>query len=189
LEVNSWGSYIVNGVQQADLATSAIRMADSFPISYQPVGDKEHRFEIRFNEQEHLQLNTFKDMVGIKVEGATFASFGTSRGLMGTFGSGNPMARNGTTVFSLDDPNAFAEDWQVRDTDEQLFQAVVGPQYPERCVLPDPSQKEARRRRLGESAVTQDAAEAACADWDNKDACVYDVMATGDLELAQSTPY
>ena len=45
------------------------------------------------------------------------------------------------------------------------------------------------RRRLG-STIAAKAAEEACAHWgDNKDTCVYDVMATGDLEIAQASVF
>jgi hypothetical protein len=189
LQVASFGDYLVNGVVQAELP---IRLADSYPVTYKRLSDKEHQFEIQLNEQEHIVLTAFKDMVNIKMEDATYASFGLSKGLMGTFGTGTRMARNGTLEFSKDDPNGFVEDWQVRDTDPQLFQSISGPQYPDRCILPNPDEpKEARRRRrrLGDSEVTKDAATKACAHWDNQDACIFDVMATGDLDLADMTPY
>jgi hypothetical protein len=41
------------------------------------------------------------------------------------------------------------------------------------------------RRRLSNSSVTELAAEKAYVDWgEGKDACVLDVIATGDLEMA-----
>jgi hypothetical protein len=46
------------------------------------------------------------------------------------------------------------------------------------------------RRRLEESSITQLAAEKACAHWgQGKDDCVFDVLATGDLEMAEAGEY
>lgn len=63
------------------------------------------------------------------------------------------------------------------------------PQYPEKCVLPDAAAKD-QRRRLGGS-ISQEAAEMACSRWSSeaKSRCIYDVMATGDLELAEAGSY
>lgn len=95
------------------------------------------------------------------------------------------LARNGTTV--IEDPNAFAAEWQVREDLDgpMLFMTSRDPQYPEACVLPDANKKDSRHRRLGEGISREDA-EKACANWaDNKEACIFDVMATGDIELAE----
>ena len=51
-----------------------------------------------------------------------------------------------------------------------------------------------RHRRLGEAKITQEEAETACAHLGNKDsaekaACVFDVLATGDLDIAQAGVY
>jgi hypothetical protein len=47
-----------------------------------------------------------------------------------------------------------------------------------------------RRRRLSESSVSQRNAEKACEHWgDAKDDCIFDVLTTGDLEMAMEGPY
>lgn len=184
LEVSSWGNYMVDGVQNAQLPRS---LAGLYEVTHTHLSDKEHRFEVKLNTTETIVFTVFKDMVSIKLENPTTASFGNSRGLLGTFGHGLRVARNGTT-FPSNDPNGFAGEWQVKDTDPMLFQVAIGPQYPEKCILPSPV-KEKDRRRLGESVVSEDEARAACGHWSNKDACVYDVIATNDLSLAEATPY
>ncbi len=53
--------------------------------------------------------------------------------------------------------------------------------------MPTPMQASQLRRRLLEtSAVDEAAAEKACAHWgkEGKDDCVFDVLTTGDLEMA-----
>ena len=77
-----------------------------------------------------------------------------------------------------------AAEWQVRDTEEMIFQTARAPQYPSQCELPDLTKKVARR--LGEKYVSEGAAEKAClaAGAENLAGCIHDVMAIGDLELA-----
>ena len=59
--------------------------------------------------------------------------------------------------------------------------------------MPDDDNVKASRRRLGESAVSHQVAEEACTvglgkraenDNDALQACIFDVLATGDLEIA-----
>ena len=58
---------------------------------------------------------------------------------------------------------------------------------PSQCRLPDP--KTEGRRRLGQS-ISEEVARKACAHWgDAVDQCVFDVMATGDLEYAQEAAF
>jgi hypothetical protein len=66
-----------------------------------------------------------------------------------------------------------------------LFRTARHPQYPQKCVMPDPAA--VGQRRLGET-VARRAAEAACARFAGAGAifenCVYDVMAVGDVDIA-----
>ena len=91
------------------------------------------------------------------------------------------MARNGTTV--IEDPNEFGKEWQVRDTDPMLFHNIDGPQFPEPCAMPDPSQSQ---RRLGERSISRKVASKACSKVGATDLedCIADVIATGDVALA-----
>lgn len=74
----------------------------------------------------------------------------------------------------------------MRENEEMLFQASSTVQHPQVCRMPDPSTKTGRGRRLGES-IARGAAEKACArvkDSRERDACIFDAFATGDLEVA-----
>lgn len=104
---------------------------------------------------------------------------------MGEFGTGKLLARDGVTV--MDEPNTIGEEWQVRDSEDMLFQVARAPQYPGKCIIPNVTTT--KTRRLGES-ITRDAAEKACAGWkENKILCIQDVIATGDLDLAAAGPF
>lgn len=117
LEVSSFGSYMFNSISNADV--SAMIMADLYPVSYTKDNDKSHRFEINLDSEpfngndklvEKIVVSVFKDMVGVSVKNGTSDTFGTSVGLMGSFSTGDMLARDGITV--LDDPIAFGIEWQ-----------------------------------------------------------------------------
>jgi hypothetical protein len=99
------------------------------------------------------------------------------------------LSRDGKTVMS--DANAFGQEWQVLDTDPTLFQTARLPQHPQKCIMPSAKATSTLRRRLEESSMDQlAAAEKACAHWGKgKDDCVFDVLATGDLEMAEAGEY
>eukprot|EP00980_Cylindrotheca_fusiformis_P020153 scaffold7221_cov61-Cylindrotheca_fusiformis.AAC.1 len=74
----------------------------------------------------------------------------------------------------------------IPEEDGMLFHNVSYPQYPEKCIDPEARAMKRRRRRLGESFITDEQAEAACAPiedaLDRKD-CIYDVLVTQDLTM------
>ncbi len=56
--------------------------------------------------------------------------------------------------------------------------------------MPSPKATSTLRRRLSESPVDQLTAEKACEHWGKgKDECVFDVLSTGDLEMATDGDY
>jgi hypothetical protein len=183
LEVESKGVYFLNGVAGADLSEIS-----GFPLTHTQVNDHQHEFVVDLGGRERLKIKTFKDLVSVLIEDGKGKHFGDSVGLMGDFEMGRMLARDGETV--LDEPNAFGQDWQVLDAEPKLFQTNRFPQHPNVCTMPTPVQTSQLRRRLSESTKDELAAENACAHWgDGKDDCVFDVLATGDLELAQAGSY
>jgi hypothetical protein len=85
----------------------------------------------------------------------------------------------------MDDFEEFGDEWQVLPNEPKLFHEMAHPQFPEICVKPEDPRGE-RKRRLGESNISLEAAEKACAPLKDpltiKD-CVYDVLATQDLDM------
>jgi len=120
----------------------------------------------------------------VEVEHAHKDGFGDSVGLMGTFHGGHLVARDGSTI--IEDPVALGMQWQVRDTEPMLFQEAVEPQYPQICRMPAP--EAIQPRQLSEMKVTLVQAMKACLHWsvESRESCIYDVMSTNDLAMAQS---
>jgi len=192
LEVTSYGGYFINGVLDAG---TPFLLSDKFLVEHETVDKKHHTFDIHLDGKDkdgtddaHIVISTFKDLVNIKIVNATKSHFESSIGMMGTFGSGSLVARDGKTMMMKEDVNvvnAFGQEWQVRDTDPKIFQQTHHvPQYPEACLLPS---LEKVARRLGEG-IARSVAEEACGHWtgEMKEMCVFDVLATNDIEVAQA---
>ena len=179
LEVTGKGElYYLNGIANAELPSTV----GGYKVTRKQVSDFQQTFLVHLDKQT-VVIKTWKSFVSVKIEHASVHDFGDSVGLMGSFGTGAMLARDGTTV--LDDANAFGQEWQVRSDEVKLFQTLKMPQYPQACILPPKSSVE-RRRRLGEAAVTEEAAAKACQHVPpaDLDFCVYDVLATGDVSMA-----
>jgi hypothetical protein len=179
LEVESQGVYYLNGVAGAELPSEF----SGFELLHTQPTDKQHIFEVHLGGRERIKLKTYKDFVSVLIEQGQQTHFADSVGLMGDFEYGLKVARDGKSV--LEDANTFGQEWQVLDTDPMLFQMVRLPQYPQKCTLPPPQTTSMLRRRLSGSSVDVLSAAKACAHWGHgMDACVFDVLATGDLEMA-----
>lgn len=178
LEVGSWGEYWFNGVEGAELSS----MGSQFPVTYTSENKKRHQFVVKTGDatnEESIVVRTFKDMVSVTVENATVANFGMSVGLMGNFIDGSLVGRDGTV---MDDHDMLGQDWQILESEPMLFQAPSNKPYGT-CTPPTAT----GRRRLGES-IAMEAAEKACSKYDDekkRDMCIFDVMAMGDLEVAE----
>jgi hypothetical protein len=81
--------------------------------------------------------------------------------LLGDFKTGKTLARDGVTP--LHDYLELGIEWQLLPTDNMWFHDdTAEPQFPKRCILPEDPRGQ-RRRRLEESSISEEEAEAACA--------------------------
>jgi hypothetical protein len=182
LEVAGHGDYFFNGQAGEPNTPHKPKQIAGHPMYYQSTIKKRHTFTIDLPSELRLTVAEYRSFVSVSFNSSGLVNdFEDSVGLMGSYVSGNMFGRDGISV--LTEPNAFGFEWQVRDTDANLFHDARPPQYPMTCVMPD---QEKQRRALQESTITTAQAEEACANWpdDEKEACVFDVLATEDLEMA-----
>lgn len=178
LEVGSFGTYFLNGVEGTRLPKT---MAGKYPVTHKQVNKKTHRFIIGLGANEEIVVETFKDLVSVNLNKMHDERFHGSLGMLGDYESGKTMDRNGSV--EITDSDLLAAEWQVRpNEDGMMFQAARAPQYPEPC---EAASARKPSLRLGH-VVTQEDAKKSCghlAGFQMK-ACVHDVMAIGDLDLA-----
>mgnify|MGYP000346386913 CR=1 FL=1 len=141
---------------------------------------------IRLNQADPQHPGAKIDLVARRVgfpaivlNGAGSDIFKGSLGMLGDFETGKKIARDGKT--EIEDPTEFALEWQVRDTEPMIFRTARFPQYPTQCTPP----KKMMTNRLGMSHMLADA-EKACASWkEDKESCIFDVIATRDILMAE----
>ncbi|CAJ1970217.1 unnamed protein product [Cylindrotheca closterium] len=179
-EVHYW----INYEYQGELTEFA-----GFPVTISSEGTKSNKnyITIDLNSKypgQKIVLSTFKEFVKVDFKGATAAAFGNTVGMLGDYKTGKTVARDGATV--LDNYSELGHEWQVLPSDGKYFREASEPQFPKKCIDPEDPQGE-RRRRLAESTISMEQAESACAGLkdalDRKD-CVYDILATQDMDMA-----
>jgi hypothetical protein len=170
--------YHLNGIKNAELPATL----SGHKVTHKKVNEYQNTFLIHL-EKSHVVIKTWKNFVSVAVEHGKYHDFGDSLGLMGAYGSGRRVGRDGRTV--IEDIAQFADEWQVRADEPHLFQTLSGPQHPQRCAMPPKLTKETARRRLGES-IPEEVARKACegVEHEDFDFCVFDVIATNDITVA-----
>ena len=187
LEVSSWGGHFLNGVEGFESFPTTMGSFATVTYVNEFLAKKKHSFIVEFGKDSKIILSTFKDLVSVTIDAKTLDEFKDCVGLIGSH-SGAKLARDGKTV--IEDLNEYGQEWQVRDTESKLFQnAHVHPQFPEKCILPNKASKTKASCLLLESSVTKELAQAECTKYGREvdmSACIFDILATGDLEMAQA---
>jgi hypothetical protein len=177
--------YSINGGDETELATGDAFIGH-FQVHFRRVNDHQTVTRIDLGNGDAIAIETFKDFVRVNIGNKSQTAFPGSKGLLGAFPNGAKIGRDGNTVF--EDANEFGQEWQVLATEPSLFHTVEGAvQPPNKCVMPDDTKK-SPKRRLGEVLITTEAAEVACARVAeaDRDACIFDVLATNDKDMAGS---
>jgi len=167
--------------------TAEAKTIGGFPLTIVNNRAKKRLFEIDLSSKfpgQKIVVSSFREFVRVDFQHTTAEAFGNTVGMMGDFKTGTLLARDG--VKEIDDFLDFGNEWQLLPSDDMLFHDKSEPQFPKRCILPEDPQGE-RRRRLGESTIPVEEAEAACSKvlgdkLDIKD-CVYDILATQNIDM------
>jgi len=186
LEVFSYGQYLISGVSNADMPA----MIGGFPVERSEPKKNQVRFTIDLGDSRNIGIKVYKDLVyvDLNVHHGHSEEFKRGVGMLGAWNNGARLARDGVTILS--DDNEYGQEWQIRDTEANLFVTDSAPQWPAKCEMPNLVERASRR--LGEAVVSSEAATAACAhikDQHSHDMCVFDVIATADLSVAQGGVY
>ena len=184
LQVSSFGQYMLNGISNGDLSEKLSGYTVEHSIPHKNL----HQFYIDLKDGRHFTVKVLKDMVSFSFHlPGTDEEFGETVGLLGHYHNGARLARDGVTI--VEDPNDFGQEWQVRDTDPELLFTQREPQFPAKCIMPDPVERASRRL---EATISMDAASIACehvTDKQVRDMCIFDVISTDDLSVATSGVY
>lgn len=175
--------YWLNGVHVEEMETGDASLGD-FAVRFHRINGHQSQTRLDLGNGNALSIETFKKFVRVNIKHGKGDEFKGSVGLLGAYPSGKMLGRDNLTVF--EDTDAFGQEWQVLPSEPSLFHTMEGSvQPPMKCQMPNRSQA---RRRLGESLITQEEAVLACArvEEENRNACIFDVLATNDKEMAGS---
>ena len=155
-----------------------------FSVTVQNKGPNSRRHIIHLGDGERIYMNNFKHFVDLEVEGPRESDFMGSSGLLGNFNARANLARDGKTV--IEDTDSFGQEWQVNDSDPQLFTVVDGPQYPAKCKMPARLTAEERHLRAMNKKVSEDDARKACSKAmpSRIDNCIADVFGSDNIDMA-----
>ncbi len=203
LEVSDAGKLVINGNSinvPYSSTSSVISFAGTYALKASVKGRQKRIviYDLDFGDDGGIQIraNTKTGMINVDVSKA----FQDSEGLLGAAPKGSTkvplLGRDGVTDFN-GYWNNYGEEWQVNDSDPKLFQDTDRfPQFPKGCIYEEAvldGAKKSLRRRLMEDAsrVSLEAATEACSHLKGqvKEFCVTDIMATGDLDLAEDPFY
>ena len=170
--------YWLNGEFKGPLSTFA-----GFPITHKKINRKANLFTIDLqNEKEQkITIRNYRELVRVDFVNHDADTFGGSVGILGDYDTGKKLARDGSEM--PNHINDYGQEWQVRADGPKLFQEDEGPQYPDKCILPD--HPHATRTKLRGKDGLKAIAKKACAgvkEADRED-CMFDVIAAGDTDV------
>jgi Lamin Tail Domain len=174
-------TYYLNGEAGAPMPSSI----EGFDIVHDVKDLRVHSFRVHLGGEEVIEIKAWKVFLTVTIHHGSREHFYHSTGMMGSYRAGKNIGRDGHTVFT--DPLEYGFEWQVRDTDQTLFHDIQIPQYPQKCVMPKAMEVSAQGRRLGEQ-ISEDKAKSVCSHVgaEDFDFCVFDVMATSDVDMAKA---
>jgi len=162
-----------------------------FPIKFKQLNKKSNVFtiDLQTEDKQTIVVRTYREWIRVEFMNANEAMYGNTIGILGDFVTGSRIARDGLTMLKSNDE--YGQEWQVQSA-PKLFRKEDGPQFPERCIISHYAHSAHSvslrgRRRLSEETVTEVDAEDACSNillGDELKECIYDVLATGDIESA-----
>jgi len=176
--------YWINGVETPDMVTGESALGD-YPVKFKRINDHQTQTRVDLGNGDAIGIETFKHFVRVNLKDKSNTAFVGSNGLLGVYPTGQKTARDGVTIME-DNDNEFGQEWQVQSHEPTLFQSKGSVEHPMKCVMPDQTKKQ--ERRLGESVLSEKDATLACARVEElqRDACIFDVLATNDLDMVGS---
>lgn len=176
-----------NGAQKGHNLEPGEASLGHYPVKFVRINGHQTRTRIDLGGKlgDAISVDTFKEFVRVNFSTKTHKKYVGSRGLLGSYPNGEMLARDGNTRME-NATDAFGQEWRVGAGDRMLFHDADPAGLVGTCNMPDLSKS---RRRLGESGVNKEDAAKACstvADPKRRDDCIFDILATDDLDMAGS---
>lgn len=184
------GVLVLNGNKAESFKTNSLSVTRSIAKSSARLKKKivVYDFVIDSDKMFSVEVNTRTQMVYVNLKGDY--PQGTT-GILGSPQDPGQFLRDGTNVTGQD-VNEFVEDWQIRDTDPQLFHKNRNPHYPHKCLynMADVTSKSRRLKEI--HTVSKEEAMSVCSlhrSGPLRVYCMEDVVSTGDIDSANDAFY
>lgn len=184
LELAGEGKFVFNGESSSDLAALPVDIAGYHLEHYTKEREEatEYFYDIHLNDSEYIRVRSFKHFVFVTFAPGVYNELSDSVGLMGNWETGALVGRDGETEM---EEWALGPEWQVKE-EPNLFLADRYPQFPKQCIPP----KWEAEKAIEVSVISKEQAVTACAHWGTEqERCIFDVRATGDIDLAKLGRY
>jgi hypothetical protein len=167
------GEFVIAGPFEGSQITDSIHGTENYVLK---------TYSATFNDKSVVTFKVLDDFMNVVISGHKH-DFEHSVGLMGDYRLGKPYTREGERMYDL---HEFALEWQVDPRiDPVLFHESKGPQLPaEQCRMPGVAKTARRGLRGHENSELYGHARNACAGKEEVDACMNDIMATNNLNMA-----
>ena len=186
-EINVDGLYLNGVALELEVDKFVTSKFSGLPLRYKMTGCNLEA-KIYLGNGENIALKTYNSFVKVEIAADGSEYFTGSYGLLGRFPDGKRVGRDGETF--IKDANAFGQEWQVLPEEPQLFHSYEGEWVVpagQQCAMPveTKAKVQLRRRRLAAGMPIEEAEEA-CAhleSGDDRKACLFDVVATQDVNM------
>ena len=173
-----------NGSEVSSIQTARISvnkpMAKKKKVIYNFILDGDKYVEVTANKRTQ--------MIFLNLHG-NYSS--ETKGILGSPANPGFFGRDGKAMQG--DVNLFVEEWQINDSDPQIFRTRPFPQFPDKCSYNVNRDSSVRERRLKQTdSISMEEASRACSTHSPgplRQYCIDDVMQTGDLEMADDKFY
>ena len=154
-----------------------------FTVGKPTVDEAGRYYIVELTDKSKVTFKIIKDAFMTASVSGDAEDFGRSVGLLGDFYLGKPYGRDGRRVYDF---NEYGLEWQVQEDEPMLFTEAREPQLPnEKCRFPE-EVRPSRHLKALDNPELFDQAQRACANIEDYDACMDDVMYTGEIALAKS---
>jgi len=193
------GKFWVNGVEFSD-ADLPMQIEGKHTLRHGEDAARGTTYELEMDGTV-VNMHSMKFLMAVGFSGMDASFMKGTGGLIGKFPTGELLARDGMTTLPHDGEiatvhgraqpvnDAMGVEWQVRDTDHQLFREIREPAWPNKCFFPMGKEAERVRHRRLVTSVDVATASKTCAGIYEKeseefDLCVTDVIAMNSLDVA-----
>lgn len=176
--------YWIDGDRNTVLEDGEKLAFGEYILTKKVIADHQVRFRLDLGDGDAISIESYKKFVRVSFKLKTEHKFDGGLGMLGSHPDGKKIARDGETL--IEDSDEFGQEWQVLASEPKLFHGD-GVHPPMKCVMPSDVTR-SQGRRLGESMLSREDAELACTRvWEaDRDACVFDVLATNDVDTVGS---